>query len=212
MRFCTLLWDMDGTLFDTYPPIRRAVIAAFAANGVRVDPARVADLLAVTFEDCVTTLAAEHNADLAAVKAHYFAHQPNISLTEQPPFPGVIDVCRHVVAAGGRNLIYTHRERESLDHFLAHYGMADLFADTLTQDEGMPRKPDPTGFNTILDRSAIPRSEVLAVGDRDLDILAGIRAGIATCLYDAAPSPDAPPDYVVNTYAELDALLFGDEA
>ena len=208
MRFRYLLWDMDGTLFDTYPGISRAVIEAFADLGVPVDPAEVSALLTETLGHCVKTLAARHNLDVAAVMTAYTRRWAAVPLDILPPFPGVVRVCRRVIAAGGANYIFTHRGRESLDQFLALYEMADLFADTAALDEGHPRKPDPGGFLAVIERNHLPKDQVLTIGDRDLDILAGRAAGIKTCLYAAAPSPDAPPDYVIADYAELEALLF----
>lgn len=217
MRFSALIWDMDGTLFDTYPAIRAGVIAAFAEHGVAVDARRVARLLAVTFNDCVEVLAAEHGLDPETVYTAYARLRPEGALPELcPPFPGVVDVCRRVVAAGGRNLIFTHRDRASLDRFLAHYEMAALFADTLTADEGGARKPDPGGFLTLLARNGLQPAQALAIGDRDLDVEAGRRAGMATCYFAPPDFPGGPlppasaPDYTISTYGDLAAILFGD--
>ena len=208
MRFHYLLWDMDGTLFDTYPPLGQAAVDTFAVYGVTVSAAEVLDLMTVTLGHCIETLALRHGLDPVELMAAYLDRAARVSVATQPPFPGVEHVLRRVVAAGGGNFIFTHRGRESLDGFLTHFGLADLFADTLTQDEGYARKPDPAGFLALIERNGLPRAEVLTVGDRDLDILAGINAGIHTCLYAAQPSPDAPPDFVIQDYAELEALLF----
>lgn len=214
MHFETLLWDMDGTLFDTYPPIRQAVIAAFAAHNIQVDPVRVAQLLADTFDTCVETLAAEHHVNPQTIISTYYEYNILIRPETQPPFPGVTELCLQVNRAGGRNLIFTHRERVSLDQFLALYGMEGLFLDTLTADEGIPRKPDPTGYLTLLERNQIDPAGVLVIGDRDLDILAGVNAGLKTCFFANAefpggvPLPATQPDHMIHTYAELGPLLF----
>ncbi len=209
MRFRYLLWDMDGTLFDTYPGINRAVVDAFAEFGAAVDRAVVAELLTETVGYCIEVLAARYGVDEPAVFDAYLRRAQAMPEVTHPPFPGALRICRRLIAAGGANYIFTHRNRVSLDRFLAVHGMADLFADTLTLDQGYPRKPDPGGFLAIIARNKLPKAEVLAVGDRDLDIQAGIGAGIRTCLYRTVPSPDARPDYVIQDYAELEELLFG---
>ncbi len=215
MRPDILLWDMDGTLFNTYPPIRQAVSAAFAVHGIQVDPVRVAQLLADTFDSCIITLAEENGLDPKAVRTTYSEYAVLIRPETQPPFPGVVELCLRVIREGGCNLIYTHRERASLDRFLTLYDMTRLFRDTLTIDEDMPRKPDPTGFLTLLERNRLDPARVMAVGDRDLDIQAGINAGIMTCFFAPEDFPGGVPglesgaDYVVHSYAELEKLLFG---
>lgn len=209
-----LLWDMDGTLFNTYPPIRQAVSASFAAHGIQVDPVRVAQLLADTFDSCIITLAEENGIDPRIVRTTYHEYAVLIRPETQPPFPGVVELCLRIIREGGCNLIYTHRERASLDRFLALYDMTRLFRDTLTTDEGVPRKPDPAGFLMLLERNRLDPARVMAVGDRDLDIQAGISAGIRTCLFapedfpGGVPEPESGADYVVRSYAELEALLF----
>ncbi len=216
MRFSALIWDMDGTLFDTYPAIRAGVVAAFAEHGVTVDALRVASLLAITFNDCVDILAAEHGLEPAAIQATYARLRPEgVPPALCPPFPGVVEICRRMVEAGGKNLIFTHRDRDSLDRFLAHYEMSALFADTLTAEEGGTRKPDPAGFLALLARNNVPPERALAIGDRDLDIEAGQRAGMRTCYFAPPDFPGGPlppaitPDYTISSYDELLTILFG---
>ena len=208
MRFDYLLWDFDGTLFDTYPPLVRAIEQALGASGASVPAERIRALLTDTLASTITTLSAELGIgrdDLAAWVAHY--RDTNETPEDCPPFPGVIALCERFMASGGAHLLFTHRERPMLDRLLTYHGADHLFLDILTSDEGYPRKPDPAGFRALIERNSRPRDRVLAVGDRDLDILAGTGAGIATCLYDAEPSPDALPDYYVASWDELAALL-----
>lgn len=210
MRFRYLLWDMDGTLFDTYPATNVAVVEAFAAAGVDVDPEEVALLLTDALVVCMEMLSARHGLDPQTMMARVQAIVSEVPLDERPPFTGVRQVCERMIAAGGQNLIFTHRDRASLDDFLAHFEMHDLFLDTVAidQDGGYPRKPDPTGFLTVITRHYLPLKEVLVIGDRTLDIEAGIRAGVATCLFGAQPADGIKPDYVIQTYAELEPILF----
>ncbi len=209
MTYRCLIWDMDGTLFDTYPAINRSLQNTLAEFGVAVPLETIAPLMATTFSHCVAALAARYGLDAAAVEARHYERSPRIPYAEQPPFPGVVDVCRRVIAAGGANLIFTHRRRESLEGFLAYYGMADLFAGLATVDDGYPRKPDPAGFLALIERFGMDAAATLAVGDRALDIQAGLNAGVKTCYF--GPSVDSldgvTPDIAITSYEELPAIL-----
>ncbi len=206
MPYRYLLWDMDGTLFDTYPAMTRALVQAFADLGVTVPAELVASLISRTFEHCLDTLCPRYSLDQEAVLARYRQHYRGMGVEEQPPFPGVMRVCRRVAQAGGANYIFTHRRRDSLDRFLSFYGVADLFADTLTVNDGYPRKPDPGGFLALIEKHHLPKLAVLVIGDRELDILAGQAAGVKTCLF-GEPGPGLAPDYVIGSYEELEAIL-----
>lgn len=54
MRFGYLLWNFDGALFDTYPPLIRAMAGALVALGHTVSEARISALLADTIDTLST--------------------------------------------------------------------------------------------------------------------------------------------------------------
>lgn len=207
MRFRYLLWDFDGTLFDTYPPLIRAMQGALATLGHTVSEAQIGALLADTLDGAIDTLSAELALDREAFVAEIERIHAGVRPDERPPFPGVIALCERVQAAGGANLLFTHRDRPTLHTLLSWHGAEHLFLDILTTEDGYPRKPDPAGFRALIERNNLPLDEVLAVGDRDLDILAGQAAGIATCLFRATPSPGVTPDFRITSWGELAALL-----
>jgi HAD superfamily hydrolase (TIGR01509 family) len=207
MRFRYLLWDFDGTLFDTYPPLVQAIERALADLGIAEPREEIERLLGITLADCVSTLAEQHGLDAAEFEARIDDYYRQTLPQDMPPFPGAIQVCERLIAAGGRNYIFTHRTRPSLYRLLNAYGVAELFADCLTVEDGYPRKPDPAGFIALLEKHALPRDEVLAVGDRDLDIAAGQGAGVRTCLFSAQPSPGVEPDFQISALVELRGIL-----
>ncbi len=207
MRFRYLLWDFDGTLFDTYPPLVRALEHALADRGITESREEIVRLLGITLADCTAVLVERHGLDAADFEARVEHTYSQATILDKPPFPGALRVCEHVVAAGGRNYIFTHRGRASLFELLEAYGMVGLFADCLAVEDGYPRKPDPSGLITLIEKHALPRTEVLAVGDRDLDILAGQGAGVRTCLFNAQPPPGIQPDYVIAALEELEDIL-----
>jgi phosphoglycolate phosphatase-like HAD superfamily hydrolase len=205
MRY--LLWDFDGTLFDTYPALNLAIRTALADFNITEPEDVIAKLLSDTLDNCFNTLVERHQLDATAFDAQIAQHHANVTIRDRPPFPGALRVCQKLIAAGGKNYLFTHRGRTSLYEFLNEFEMADLFADCLCVSDGYPRKPDPAGFIALIEKNNLPRAQVLAVGDRDLDIQAGKGAGIATCLYNAQPSPGVEPDYIISTFEELERIL-----
>ena len=203
-----LIWDVDGTLFDTYPAFARALTAALADFGVRAAPGEIAPLLYESLGGATETLAARHGLDAEAVDASFGQHYRRALLRDQRPFPGVVDVCTAVLDSGGANYIVTHRGRASLERLLAAYGMDALFTEAICHDDGYPRKPDPAAFLALLARYDLDAGAVLAVGDRALDIQAAQAAGVRACLFGPEPLPDLQPDYHIRAYPELHAILF----
>ena len=61
--------------------------------------------------------------------------------------------------------------------------MTRFFTGCLAREDGYPKKPHPAAFEAMLKTHNLQREETMAVGDRDIDILAGQAAGIFTCLF-----------------------------
>lgn len=207
MRYRYLIWDFDGTLFDTYPALVRSIERALADHNLTVPRGELEHMLAETLQFCFETLVERFSLDADAFDARIEHYHRQTTVRDKPPFPGVIRLCERFVKAGGQNFIITHRDHDSLMQLLTWYKVEGLFAATITRDDGYPRKPDPASFEALLERRALPCDQVLAVGDRDLDVLAGQAAGVHTCLFNATPGDGVQPDHTIASFAELEALL-----
>ncbi len=197
-----VIWDVDGTLFDTYPGIVRAFGDALRDLGAAAPAATISELCLVSLDHCADVLARDHAVSRQALEDRFGRRYAERAVSDSPPFAGVIDVCRHIRAIGGANVIVTHRRRASTEALLAANDMAGLFAGLVTADEGYPRKPDPTMFELALVEHRLARPETMAIGDRALDIEAGQSAGLFSCLY--GPRSVAPrADLVVDDYEQL---------
>jgi phosphoglycolate phosphatase-like HAD superfamily hydrolase len=168
MRFDYLLWDFDGTLFDTYPPLIDSIARALADSGISEPRDSIDGLLSQTLALTLTTLADTHDLDRAELERQTYHYWRQVPIEAYAPFPGVIDLCRRFIRAGGQHYIFTHRGLDTLMQMLNHQGVAELFARIMTRDDGYPRKPDPAGFNALIARYELPRDRVLTIGDRDL--------------------------------------------
>ena len=201
-----LIWDVDGTVFDTYPAFIRAFEAALQDLDAQAPWDRIAELCRQSLSHCAATLADECQVDADGLLYGFQAHYAATPARDQPPFPGVTEVCIYVRSIGGQNLIVPHRGGESLQRLLDFYHMADYFTDRLTRDDGFPRKPDPASFEEMIQRHHLQRASVLAVGDRGIDVLAGRAAGVRTCLF-GTRLPEVGADYTIAHFAELYRIL-----
>ena len=80
------------------------------------------------------------------------------------------------------------------------------FTDVLSAGTTYARKPDPAGNNYLITAHGLDRARTLAVGDRELDVLAAKNAGIDACLVDPA-LPETVADWRVRDLGALDALV-----
>ncbi len=197
-----LIWDVDGTLFDTYPAIARAFQAALTDLGVAAPLDWILGLAQVTLDHCLATLATTYALPSDDLEERFDQHYRTVTPEDQPPFPGVKEVCEYIRAGGGLNLIVTHRGRAGLDRLLAAHRLTDYFADSTSNDDGYPRKPDPAAFVALIEKHQLPRDTTLGLGDRDIDILAAQAAGIRAALLGTTCN-GATPDFTFTDYAQL---------
>jgi HAD superfamily hydrolase (TIGR01509 family) len=178
-----IIWDLDGTLFDTYPAIAKAFKAALNDLGHDAPLDWIESLAKISLGHCASTLVEKYQLTEEALEQAFDNHYSCTKPAEQPLFPGVRAVCQLIFSLGGKNVIVTHRGRTGTLELLAANQMTVYFAGYLTRDDGYPKKPDPAAFHAALQVHGLRHEETIAVGDRDIDIQAGRAAGVFTCLF-----------------------------
>jgi HAD superfamily hydrolase (TIGR01509 family) len=201
-----IIWDVDGTLFDTYPAIDRAFQNALRDLGKSVVIQRIDSLVRIALSLCISSLADEYHLNEEEIGKKFSAYYDQTALEEQPPFPGVRQICEYICSIGGKNVIVTHRGQEGTAGLLAAHKMSAYFSGWITRNDGYPRKPDPTSFLAISKAHGLKPEETITIGDRDIDMQAGKNAGVFTCLFDPGREGGAA-DRVIHDFAELEAFI-----
>ena len=99
-------------------------------------------------------------------------------------YGGVDEVLKTVVERGGMNFIYTNRDKTSKE-YLEHFGLLKYFTDFVCNDtEGYAPKPSGDSIHYLLSKYSISPDSAVMVGDRELDVLCGEKAGISSILFD----------------------------
>ncbi|MGI6239623.1 MAG: HAD hydrolase-like protein [Christensenellales bacterium] len=201
-----VIWDFDGTLYDTYPSMVGALIDTLRAHGHEESHEDALRLMKISAGEALSYYQKRYGYGDAFVAA-YRARRKETELDMCKPYPGALELLRDIANAGGQNYIYTHRG-DTLFPMLARYGAAELFRECVTARSGFARKPDPAGILHLIHAHQIDPADAVMVGDRALDIEAGANAGIATCDYwdGSGPKVDAA-DHIARDFDELRAAL-----
>lgn len=197
-----LIWDVDGTLFDTYPAFTLAFSKALIELQVMTPLDKIGRLAKISLGHCAQTLATEYGLQVEAVEESFERHYSLIPPENQKPFPGVREVCQRIASRQGLNLIVTHRRLASTKRLLEVHGLSDLFEQIVSATEGYPIKPDPAMFRMLIEEYGLEPAETLAIGDREIDVQAGAAAGCLTALFGGNHS-SAQPDLRFSNYQEL---------
>lgn len=207
MGFRNLIWDFDGTLFDTYPEITRAFIDVLNKDyGIEYDYKDAFSLAKKSIGLCIESLSDEFNIDREEFSEKYKERYFGELIFKDKPFEGVEKILEYISERGGNYLI-THREFESLNEFLSKNNFKKYFIEILTSDEDFPPKPDPTSFNYIIEKYELQRKETLGVGDRNLDVEAALAAGIKACFFDSQGIKSEKATYNISKMKGLLEIL-----
>lgn len=182
MRYRHLIWDFDGTLFDTYPVMARAFYETLQAAGYPADEQAIYQSMKIAISETLRTYQQEYGFGQDLIEG-YRAHRVALERELVKPFPGALSVLEQVLAAGGEHFICTHRGN-SIHALLGQAGMDVCFKDITTAAHGFARKPSPEAVQYLLKKHGMNPAETLMIGDRPLDIAAGQNAGTHGCFFD----------------------------
>ena len=201
MRYRHIIWDFDGTLFDTYPVMARAFTETMNEAGYPADYREVYDLMKIAISETVKKFQSENGFGQEVLDA-YRARRIELELAGARPFPGVVEVLTRVIAAGGDNFICTHRG-DSIHELLRQGGVEGYFKEITTSAHHFARKPSPEAVQYLLDKHGMDPAETLMIGDRPLDVEAGQNAGTAGCFFDPDGATYAPAQHQITDIRQL---------
>ena len=162
------LFDLDGTLIDSFLDIARSANHARAAVGLPPRPDR--EIFGFVGEGAQRlierTVGPEHPElvapALAAWREHYEAH----CLDHTRPYPGILEA---LAGLPGAKAIVTNKPGPAARRLVEALGLASLVSTVVGGGDVAVRKPDPEGCRLALSR--LPRADrVVFVGDSLVDL------------------------------------------
>jgi phosphoglycolate phosphatase len=178
-RFDLVVFDWDGTLFDSTALIVRCIQDACRDVGIAVpsdaDAAYVIGLgLHEALRHAAPGLPPERYPELGQrYRHHYVARQHELS-----PFDGTLEMLQALKARGHRLAVATGKARRGLDEALAQSQLRGTFDATRTADE-TAGKPHPRMLLELMHALQVPPGRTLMVGDTTHDLQLAANAGAA---------------------------------
>lgn len=201
-----IIWDFDGTLFDTYPGAVNSFKRALKDCGIDESDENILNYIKVSEGHAVAYFREFYGLnDTFIDKLNLY--KKNIELNLIKPFPFAVEFCKEFAALGGRNYIITHRGK-STEEILDNHGILEFFTEVIIKQSGFKRKPDPEAFLYLIEKYNINKNSALVVGDRELEILSGKAAGIYTCLYNTNNIEfTETPNYYIDSLKKLEDVI-----
>lgn len=199
------IWDLDGTLFDSYGSIVSS-LSEVAGNCGAEDSAET--IMRTVKRGSVTEYLRTLSAKSGRKSEELFREYRAVShrkLNEITLIPDAAETLEALRKKGARHFVYTHRGGSTLP-LLDRLGIASFFAEIVTHDQGFRPKPSGDGVKYLLEKYALGRKDTAYVGDRTLDVLCAKDAGVQAVLYlpdDSCVIPTGQEDRIIRSLKDL---------
>ena len=177
MQKIAFIWDLDGTLLDSYEAILSGIEETFGQFAIPYDKEKVREfILRYSVQDLLEQVAEERKLDaevLNQVRAQSLAEKN----AQVVLLPGAREVLAWAEEAGIQQFVYTHKGDNAFI-ILRDLGLEWYFKEILTSQSGFTRKPNPEAANYLLDKYELDSENTYYIGDRTLDVEFAQNSGI----------------------------------
>lgn len=176
------IWDLDGTLLDSYGVIVEAAARTAADEGIN-DPKDY--ILKVVKQKSCTAYMEEIGSQcgktvrevFAQYQKHTHALDDLITLID-----GAKETLERLQEAGAVHFVYTHRGSSS-EPILERLGVLKCFREVVTSMYGFAPKPSGEGVRFLVEKYGLDPEQTWYVGDRTLDVYCAKDAGVKALLF-----------------------------
>ena len=202
MKTLSFIWDMDGTLVDSYPAIVPAVRQACEEFGLSLDQDYIREqVIRSSVGSFLEQLSVKNSARLK----ERFNSLNDSNIDRIQAMPHAKEVLSFLVGAGHSNFVYTHRGA-SCQAILKQCGLFPYFSEIITALDGFPRKPAPDAIQHLMKKYSLQPDRCFYVGDRRIDMEAAANAGTGSILLLSPESPTQPSgqeSYIIRDLSQL---------
>ena len=177
MQKTAFIWDLDGTLLDSYEAILSGIEETFAQFSIPYDREKVREfILKYSVQDLLKQVAEERKLDvevLNQVRAQSLAEKN----AQVVLMPGAREVLAWAKETEIQQFVYTHKGDNAFA-ILRDLGLKSYFTEILTSQSGFARKPSPEAATYLLDTYQLDPEKTYYIGDRTLDVEFAQNSGI----------------------------------
>lgn len=200
-----IIWDFDGTLFDTYPVMGGIFKDTLKEDGIDEPLEEIVKYMKVSMHYAIKHYEQKYHIDNQFIE-RYEKRRKELEVDLSKPFEGIKEICKYIYTSNKRNYLYTHRGDSSIQLLKIH-GLHDYFTDFITKQQGFARKPSPDAINYFIDKYNMNHKEAIMIGDRDVDLLAAKNAGIDACFFTDQDKENHVSDFTIKNIEQLHSIL-----
>lgn len=204
MQGTAFIWDLDGTLLDSYEAILSGIEETYAQFSIPYDKEKVrAFILKYSVQDLLEQVAEERGLDLGIlnqVRAQSLAEKN----AQVVLMPGAREVLDWADKQGIQQFVYTHKGDNAFT-ILRELGLDSYFTEILTSQSGFARKPNPEAATYLISKYHLTPDRTYYIGDRTLDVEFAQNSGIQSINFLETPMDC---NHQIATLEDIPSLFF----
>lgn len=211
MRYTAVVFDLDGTLVDSYEALTSAVNATLAAEErAPLDREQVRTLVGngveVLLEKCFGEPCTTSRLD------RFHRSYDDVCCAESRLLNDVAATLDSLRMDGVITGVCTNKPTSFSEKILAHLGLAGGFAAIVGPDRAGTSKPDPAHLAVTIEMMAADPQKTLYVGDMPIDFETARALGIDCALVATGSADEAAlralqPDYFLDRFSQLQQIV-----
>ena len=203
------IWDLDGTLLDSYGVIVDSLYQIYKEKGVDIDKQDIFyDVINESVSFFIKKMEAKFGIPFDDLKDRYSiisgANKLNIKAMKHAK-----EILEYLKNKSIPNYVFTHRGTTT-ESVLTNTGLLPYFDEIVTSLNSFERKPHPGGLNYFIDKYNLNNEETYYVGDRPIDIECASNAHIKSIMFIPSGSPAkaiGKETYVIKDLLEIKEIV-----
>ena len=180
-----IIFDLDGTLLDTIEDLAASTNHALQANGFPTHDTDaykrfVGNGIMKLFERALPADAVNED-NINRIKTDFLAYYDIHNCDFTHPYEGICEMLEQLGRLGIGLAVASNKYDSAVQKLIPHYFGKIAFTAIAGNKAGINPKPSPAIINSIMATGGYDKTDVLYVGDSDVDMQTAINAGVEAC-------------------------------
>lgn len=201
----TFIWDLDGTLLDSYKTIVDGLYDTCKEYGIELNKEEINEhVITYSVSSFINKMIDVTGISFEEMKKRY-SEIGEEKKKEIRLIPDAKETLKALSDRGDKHYVFTHRGK-STESVLKQLDIYDVFDEIVTSQSGFARKPEPDGINYFVDKYDLDCMNVYYVGDRTIDMDCAKNAGVNGILYlpeNSYCKPNGSETFIVKELSDI---------
>lgn len=182
MLYKGIIFDLDGTLLDSLEDLANAGNSVLKSKGLKTHPVENYQYFVGNgLQKLIERLAPQYQDDqymVAELMLEFKQKYNNCWKEKSRLYPGIPELIRNLEERGVQLAVFSNKPHDFTQLIIDEFFEESVFTVVRGQQEGVAKKPDPTGVFLICESLGLSIDEMVFVGDSATDMKTAKNAGM----------------------------------